>query len=262
MKIALQYTFSILKTHKYLWFSIPLLALLLYVFFFYITQNTVLNYISSITYSSGNEQLKFAIFLASRQPFIESIALVVLLPPIHLSFMQKVNKSAFEFNLPISPASRFLSYILLAAIIYLYNLFFITGFNYLMQLYMQVNYSEIINQAYDKFGYLYTEIPRKSIINNAVVNPMLMYGGLTFFLLLPLYYIGLFYFKKHSWIKFVGILLALLTFFNFLKRMLWYNSTLMINNQTYLEYYPIVIAIVTAGMLYIALFHLLKGKEN
>lgn len=261
MRTSLLYTKSILLGNRYLLISIPLLAIIGFVGIFMLSENEIFGLLDNTISSSGAVDYEAAMELAKYSFYDFSVILVVFLPLIHLLLLHKLYYKFYELTLPVSPSQRYLAYLFTAAIIYVANLLIIMLLNYLMQVYLQSRYLEVCTEAFDKMGYLYEGIRENSILNNAMINYSLLKFGWFFFALLPIYLYALLYFRKYSLLKFIGIYtVAIIIGALFLERV-WSGTTYHINNESYVELFPVVAFLLASLACYVGFYFLLKEKE-
>lgn len=261
MRTTLKYTYSILYSHKYLLFSIPLVALITYCALFYYSNSNTLELISEI-YSRENEiNYKSAILLSQMPYFQESVVLVLFLPFFHLLFSQKLFARSYEITLPVNPRQRFSAYILIAISIYLFNFIIIAILNYLIQWHFQSTYLQVVTDGYEKFGYLYNSLNTESILFNSSATQKILKFSSIFFILLPIYLVGSLYFKKYSLLIFISLIFFLSVISEKIGRMIWVGDFKPINNFSYLTTYSTAILIPIAICFYLAFYNLLKERE-
>lgn len=261
MRTSLLYTKTILSGNRYLLISVPLLAIIGFFALFLLTWNHSFDLMEATISDAGIVDYNAAMQLAGYSYFEPSIVLVFVLPLAHLLLLQKLYYRLYELTLPVSPAQRFLSYLFTAAIIYIANLLIIMLLNYLTQVYFQSRYLEVCTEAFDKLGYLYEGIRENSILNNANVNYPLMKIGLFFFVLLPLHLYALLYFRKYSLLKFIGIITVLMTIGIYFLNKVWSGHPYYINNESYVELFPIILYLLASIACYVGFYFLLKEKE-
>lgn len=261
MRTSLLYTKSILLGNRYLSFSIPLLATIGFVGVFLLSENEIFGLLNNTISPSGAVDYDAAMKLAKYTFYDLSLILVGVLPLIHLLFLSKLYYKSYELTLPVSPAQRYLAYLFTAAIIYVSNLLIIMLLNYLMQVYLQTRYMEVCTEAFDKLGYLYEGIRENSILNNANINYSLLKFGGFFFALLPIYLYALLYFRKYSLLKFIGIYTLAVIIGALILEKVWSGTTYYINNESYVELFPLVALLLASLACYVGFYFLLKEKE-
>lgn len=261
MNIAIRYTKTILKGNKYLLLSVPIVALIGFVGLFVLTHSGALQQIALLSNAAEPERSYLLMQLASGRFYNESVALVLILPFLHLLFFQQLYTRPLDFNLPINPMARFWSYILTSASIFVYNWIIIILLNLLLQFYLQFNYLDEIRTRYEEFGYLYTQIPINSILFNSAIIPFISVLGLAFFAFLPIYLVGILYFKKHSRVKGLLLAICIVSISGYIGRALWNDTEIHINNKFYLQNYPFLIVFIISILFYSAFFQLIKNKE-
>lgn len=261
MRTSLLYTKTILLSNRYLLISVPLLAIIGFFGLFLLTCNRTLNVMEATISGAGIVDYHAALQLAKESYFDASIILVCLLPLIHLLLFQKLYYKFYELTLPVSPVQRFFAYMFTALVIYIANLLIIMLLNYLMQVYVQSRYLEVCTEAFDKLGYIYESINENGILNNSNINYPLMRFGLFFFVILPAHLYALLYFRKYSLLKFIGIITVFMIIGIYFVSKVWSRYTYYINNESYVELFPIVLCLLASIACYVGFYYLLKEKE-
>lgn len=262
MNIVLNYTLHILRRHRYLFISVPLVAAVSFIAFFNFAEaNTVVDWKNVLAATDLHEKYRSAIFLANRGPFHSGDFLVLFIPFVHLAFLRRTFYNPMELTLPLSTLHRFLSYLLIAIVIFILNAAVIALFNYLIEIYLQYTLSDVTRTGYHEFGFLYHDIPESSIFYNAAVNRSLLTFAGYFLIILPIYLLGTFYFSKQSQLKSAIILVVLLVGVGYLSNWIWDGNRFFINNKSYIQAFPFLWYGLASIMLYISFFNLLKRKE-
>ncbi len=261
MRTSLLYVKTIFLGQKYLLISIPVFALVAFVGLFYLTNSQTISLIDAISVAPNANNDDLAIQLSQRYFYRESLVLVFILPLIHLLFFQKLFYKPYEFTLPIGPGKRYLSYMLVGLIIFLSNLLILILLNYCLQVYLQAQFLSVCQEAYNRLGYLYESIPNNSILYNGNVSAELIKFGSLFILFLPAVYIVQVYFRKNSILKFIAIITTSIIVGRFYSRHVWANNHGYINNEAYIQTYPLVLLGSAAILCFIGFYYLLKDKE-
>lgn len=263
MKTSIWYTRNIVRCNRYLFASVPLIALIAYFGSFYLLEFNSIPLLKEALAASTDEQsvYKSAVSLATRTHFHSSALLVIFLPFLHLTFIKQLYYNPIELTLPIAPWQRFASFLMLSTFVFTLNLTVICALNYALQVYLQYKVFDNAIIGYSMLGYLYTSIPSDSILYNASANRACLSIGLFFFLLLPLFLIGTLYFSKYSRVKSTLIAVGFLITGYYLKSLIWKGETAYINNETYISFFPYVIGALTSLLLYCGLLNLIEKKE-
>ncbi|MGO1520652.1 MAG: hypothetical protein ACTHZ1_02715 [Sphingobacterium sp.] len=263
MKTSIWYTRNIIRCNRYLFVSVPLIALIAYFGSFYLLEFNSIPLLKEALAVSADEQTNYksAVSLATRTHFYSSALLVIFLPFLHLTFIQQLYYNPIELTLPIATWQRFASFLMVSTFVFILNLTVICGLNYALQLYLQHMVLDNATTGYSMLGYLYTRIPSDSILYNASANRACLTIGLFFFLLLPLYLIGTLYFSKYSRVKSTLIAIGFLVIGYYLNNLIWEGETAYINNEAYVSLFPYVIGALTSLLLYCGLLNLIKKKE-
>lgn len=261
MNIAIRYTQTILKGNKYLLLSVPIVALIGYFVVFLLSNQSTIENIQALSTETVHKNYPLLFTFSEKGAFVQSVALVILLPFLHLAFLQDLYPRPLDFNLPIGPKNHFLSYILLSIVVYVYNLLIICLFNYLLQFYLQFRFMDDVKEAYDVLGYLYTNIPENTLLFNGQINSLVFMVGLTFFALLSVFLVGILYFQKYSRVKSIIFIIVFMTLSSYIGNWLWPEPHVYINQEFYVQNYPIFIWCLVSLLLYFALYHIIKNKE-
>ncbi len=262
MKAALNYALLIFKGNKSIFTSILLVAFAGFGIIFYLTNSNTLSILSEKNGFDTAKNYITAVQLAERTYFESSPILAILFPILNLIILQKIIYNPIEFTLPLSTKDRFFGIIIFCSLVFLINLIFIVLCNYFIQFYFQFNYLDLAKEGYDKLGYLYTKIPENSILYNANINLDVLKYSFIFFLFLPVYLVGILYFRKYSRLISILIFIAYVYLSSLVMEHLWAGGfTQFINNEAYVKAYPYVLGSIAAIFAYISFYYLLKEKE-
>src|SRR5690606_8993791 len=145
------YLKCIFTTHRYLIFSIPIIAVLLYGIGLYFFSHERLLALKQASAKLGDDQL----IAISEIGFMRwTLGLLIVLPFLHLLFLPKVFYKIYDFTLPISAGNRLTSYILIALFITIYNSLLVLLMNFSIEAIFKARYMTDILEAYDHKGLL------------------------------------------------------------------------------------------------------------
>jgi len=268
MKEIFLFLKSIFSTHRYLWITIPFIAILVWftgLIYSNISLFINLNELNATMITAERNQILFK--LANINKYEQTSLFIFILPLIHLYFIKNLFQKDYHFSLPIPLISKFIGYLSLGIFIFLMNFMIIAILNYGLQNYLRHNYYNELMAAYDQAGYLYHKLNDYSIFNNGQMNIKNLKISSIFLLLLPAFYVMLLYFKKYSLLIF-GIAFSLfipiapislnniLIFLNFDKL-----NSYRISNDALNTNFMIINLLLTACLIYYSFYVFLKEKE-
>ncbi|MFZ4262621.1 hypothetical protein ACFRAE_11300 [Sphingobacterium sp. HJSM2_6] len=266
MKEILLYLRAILGTHKYLWVSVPVLAVLVWFVGFYLFEMTAFrNLIKLNDTTLQNERDKLLYSLASRNKFELSIIFTSFLPLVHLYFIKNFFYKDYHFAIPISIGKKFVAFISFGIIIYIINFIVISLLNYGLAKYLQLNYYDELMQAYEKAGYIYYRIREDSIFYNGKVNLENLKNSYLYLIIIPAYYLMILFFKNYSLLIFIAALSiaipSLIISIQKIENLIGYGFSYNFYNETLTYYYTFFHYLITACIFNYAFYMLLKDKE-
>lgn len=268
MKDILLYLRVILGSHKYLWISVPVVAVIVWFLGLFLFDNTILinlSKLNDITAQAERDQLLFS--LASRSKLELTILFTTLLPLVNLFFIKNLFQKDYYFSIPISIVKKFIALILLGIIIYILNFIVISLLNFGLGSYLQHNYFEELMQGYEKAGYLYYRIRDDSIFYNGLINLENLKNGYIYLIILPAYYVMILYFKKYSLLIFTTVLIICIPMFiiniNKIGDLFGLNQSMSykIHNDVLTGYYKLFLYLLSAVIFNFSFYMLLKDKE-
>lgn len=258
MKTISKYLKCIFASHTYLIFSIPLIALILYIAGLYFLSKSVWGFLTMPS-SMVNDD---ALVGMSKLTFLSwSAGLVIFLPFLHMLFLPKVFYKTYDFILPISSLQKIISYVIISLLIFLYNFIIILILNYGVEYIFRIRYLENITAAFDRQGLLYTEIGKATIFNNGKYSFEFLKLSYLFYIIYPFGLFAALQFRKYSLIISTAIFIAIITIGIYIRGSIWEGYATPITNENYYVFYNVVPLLIATALCYIAFYYFLKEKE-
>lgn len=256
MKTISQYIKCQFATNRYMIFSIPIVAIIFFL-------------LGIITTDLGNyifvdkSQLSSSMILGLRdiKHLSWSLILIIVAPFLHLMFIAGVFRKTYDFIIPINSGQKMISYIIIAALISIYNYLIILGLNYIVEFYFRQNYLEQVIQTIDENGMLNTEISKYSVFYTGSLALGYFKHLMVIFLIFPFFLYAILYFKKYSILISAGILTFAIVIGLYISTFFWEGYFTYIANQTYVSIYRWVPLLFATALGYIGLYYFLKEKE-
>ncbi len=258
MKTVFQYLNCIFASHRYFLISIPVIAIIIYLVGLIFASNDISTYFL-LAKSEINDNM--LINLVDSQNIRWSMALIIGLPYLHLTFISNVFFKSYDFIIPMNSLQKLISYLLIGLLILLYNFLIILGLNYLVEFYFRHQYWDEVIAALDRQGLLYTEISKYSIFYTGSFTVLSAPMALLFFLFYPYFLFAALYFRKYSLVISAAILLSGVALGVFISSNIWDGYSYHISNLSYMTFYSWVPTYVAALITYIGFYYFLKEKE-
>lgn len=258
MKPIINYLNCIFASHKYLIFSIPLIALVLYgIGLFFFSRE-----IWDLLKNSPAKLDDNALISISNIGFMKwTVSLVIILPFLHLLFIPNLFYKTYDFTLPISAGQKLASYIIITLIIALYNSLFILLMNFSIEAILKTLYLNDILEAFDRKGLLYTEISKYSVFHNSKWTLVFFTKLYLIFLFFPFCLFAGLYFRKYSLLISAAFIVFGAIIGVTIRSLIWNGYSERITNQFYIDFYdwgPLLLATI---LCYIGFYYFLKEKE-
>jgi len=258
MRTISLYLKCIFASHKYLLFSIPLIAVIVFMAGLYFASKPVFSSMMTESSSITNDIL---INMASLDSLRWSVILVIGLPFFHFMLLPKLFYKSYDFILPISSTQKLTAYVLLALIISLYNYLIVLALNYAVEVFFRYKYWDAVIQAFDRKGFLYTTIEEDSIFFNGSLTLKMLPHLIMIFILFPIFLFSAIFFRKYSLLISAGILVIGIFTGSYIGRLLWEGYSKMISNPVYLGIHNWAPILISTLLCYIGFYYFLKEKE-
>lgn len=262
MKPIFYYLRTIYYSHRYLLFSIPLIAVVLWLISLYFFSNGAYDIIFNYqTFSTKVGEESLLVELPNLPFFSYSQVLILILPFLYLMFIQSNFYKSYDFTLPINSGKKLIAYIILGLMIFLYNYLFILIFNYAVEIYFQNKFYDVVMRAFDNKGVLYTSIPRHSIFYNGKMTLEMFDQIKVFLTIYPFFLFGCLLFQKYSLLKSLAILVSLAILGKYISTCFWPGQFYKIINPTFFLIYGWGPPLTASIICYMAFYNFLKEKE-
>ena len=258
MKTVFQYLNCIFASHRYLLISIPVIAIIIYLVGLIFASNNISTYFLTAKSEISDNML---INLVDSQNIRWSMALIIGLPFLHLTFISNVFFKSYDFIIPMNSLQKLTSYLLLGLLILMYNFLIILGLNYMLEFYFRHQYWDEVIAALDRQGLLYTKISKYSIFYNGSFTLQSARMSLLFFLFYPYFLFAILYFRKYSLVISAAILLAGVALGIIISTSIWEGYSYNISNLSYMTFYSWVPSFTATLITYIGFYYFLKEKE-
>ena len=258
MKPIINYLNCIFASHKYLIFSIPLIAFVLYGIGLFFLSGEIWELLKNSPVKLDDN----ALISISNIGFMNwTVSLIILLPFLHLLFIPKLFYKTYDFTLPISAGQKLASYIIIALIITLYSSLFILFMNFSIEAILKTLYWNEIMEAFDRKGLLYTEISKYSVFYNTKWTLVFFTKLYIIFLFFPFCLFAGLYFRKYSLLISAALIVFSVILGVSLRTLIWNGYSQRITNQFFINFYdwgPLLLATI---LCYIGFYYFLKEKE-